>query len=76
MAIPPIKKRFKQDREINCQTCLVLEETQFVERRWKDVIVGNILKVENNDKIPADIVVISTSLPEGICYIETSNLDG
>jgi magnesium-transporting ATPase (P-type) len=45
-------------------------------QKWKDIQVGDIVKVENKDSFPADIVMISTSEPQGLCYVETSNLDG
>ena len=32
--------------------------------------------MESDDFIPADVVLIASSEPEGLCYIETSNLDG
>lgn len=50
--------------------------SQFVERSWRDVQVGDMLRVESGENFPADLVLISTSEPEGLCYIETSNLDG
>ena len=34
------------------------------------------LKICKNDKIPADVVLISTSMDEGACFVETSELDG
>ncbi|KAJ3209609.1 hypothetical protein HDU67_006054 [Dinochytrium kinnereticum] len=43
---------------------------------WKDIRVGDILFIEENDVIPADLVPLSSSHPNGACYIETSNLDG
>lgn len=43
---------------------------------WKDIRVGDIVKIMNNESIPADIVVLSTSSQQGICYVETKNLDG
>lgn len=43
---------------------------------WKDIRVGDIVKINNNESIPADIVVLSTSNQQGICYVETKNLDG
>lgn len=43
---------------------------------WKDVRVGDIIKIKNNESIPADIIVLATSNPHGICYVETKNLDG
>ena len=29
-----------------------------------------------NDSFPTDLIVLGTSLPNGVCYIETSSLDG
>jgi phospholipid-transporting ATPase len=44
--------------------------------RWRDVQVGDFVKVTNRSFIPADLLVVTTSEPLGMCYIETSNLDG
>lgn len=38
--------------------------------------MGDVIRLESDDHIPADVVLISSSEPEGFCYIETSNLDG
>lgn len=38
--------------------------------------VGNVVILSENDYIPADCILISTSLAEGQCYMETSSLDG
>ena len=43
---------------------------------WKNVQVGDFVRIFNNDQVPADIVVLATSDPEGGCYVETKNLDG
>ena len=43
---------------------------------WKKLEVGDIVLLRDNDQVPADIVVMSTSDPEGMCYFETKNLDG
>jgi magnesium-transporting ATPase (P-type) len=45
-----------------------------VEKRWSEVKVGEIIKVEKNDEIPADILCISA--PKDVVYISTMNLDG
>ena len=37
---------------------------------------GDIVRVKNGEMIPADLVVLQTGLPEGVCYINTANLDG
>ncbi|EAZ63035.2 aminophospholipid translocase and ATPase [Scheffersomyces stipitis CBS 6054] len=48
----------------------------FKNRRWKDVGVGDIIRIRANEEVPADVVILSTSDAEGNCYIETKNLDG
>lgn len=51
-------------------------EVQFRNKVWKDIVVGDIVRVRQNEEVPADIVIISTSHLEQNCYIETKNLDG
>uniref|UniRef100_A0A8C3RT06 Phospholipid-transporting ATPase n=1 Tax=Chelydra serpentina TaxID=8475 RepID=A0A8C3RT06_CHESE len=41
-----------------------------------NVAVGDIVKVTNGQHLPADMIIVSSSEPQAMCYIETSNLDG
>jgi phospholipid-translocating ATPase len=43
---------------------------------WKKLEVGDVVLLRDDDQVPADIVVLSTSDPDGMCYVETKNLDG
>ncbi|PSR73518.1 hypothetical protein PHLCEN_2v10630 [Hermanssonia centrifuga] len=43
---------------------------------WKKLDVGDIVLLRDNEQVPADIVVLSTSDPDNMCYLETKNLDG
>ncbi|PGH26409.1 hypothetical protein AJ80_01907 [Polytolypa hystricis UAMH7299] len=43
---------------------------------WKNVQVGDFVRIYNEEQMPADIVILSTSDPDGACYVETKNLDG
>ncbi|BDD61592.1 hypothetical protein MAP00_006632 [Monascus purpureus] len=43
---------------------------------WKSVQVGDFVRIYNGDPVPADIVILSTSDPDGACYVETKSLDG
>ena len=72
-------KRKKSDDEENNRKVEVydLDKEKFVIKKWKDVFVGNILKVKKGEYFPADCVLISsTDRKTHGCYIETKNLDG
>ena len=43
---------------------------------WKKLLVGDIVFLSPDTQIPADILVLSTSSSDGLCYVETKNLDG
>nr|AVM41535.1 putative calcium-transporting ATPase 5 [Ganoderma lucidum] len=43
---------------------------------WKKLEVGDIVLLRENEQVPADVVVLSTSDPDNMCYLETKNLDG
>jgi len=45
-------------------------------KKWQSIRVGQIIKVEENGYFPCDMLLISSSLPKGVCYVETKNLDG
>ncbi|KAB8337153.1 hypothetical protein FH972_021457 [Carpinus fangiana] len=52
------------------------EKARFKKEHWKNVQVGDFVRLYNEEQIPADIVVLATSDPDGACYVETKNLDG
>jgi phospholipid-transporting ATPase len=69
-------KRHRADKETNHRLVEVLRSRRFKTVLWKDVKVGEFVKIHCDQPIPGDTVLYSTSEPMGICYIETANLDG
>ncbi|XP_057738423.1 putative phospholipid-transporting ATPase 9 isoform X1 [Arachis stenosperma] len=70
-------RRFKQDVEMNNRRVKVHHgEGDFDHSKWRDLRVGDIVKVEKDEFFPADLILLSSSYDEAICYVETMNLDG
>ena len=49
---------------------------KWTRRKWKDLKVGQLVMVEKDDPIPADILILQSSNEEGQVYVDTMNLDG
>lgn len=61
----------------NVSYCLCFfSENQFHPKDWSDVHVGDIVHLSCNDIIPADLLLLKSSDEQGICHVETMNLDG
>lgn len=52
------------------------EKARFKKDAWKNVQVGDFVRLYNDEEIPADVIVLATSSDDGACYVETKNLDG
>ena len=52
------------------------DKARFKKDAWKSVQVGDFVRLYNDEEVPADIIVLSTSSDDGACYVETKNLDG
>ncbi|KAK6133796.1 hypothetical protein DH2020_032507 [Rehmannia glutinosa] len=70
-------RRKQQDIEVNNRKVKVHEGGgKFKQTEWKNLKVGHIVKVEKDEFFPADLVLLSSSYEDAVCYVETMNLDG
>lgn len=69
-------ERYKSDLESNKTSCNVLCNGVPLLHQWSEIQVGNLLLIRDQETFPADLMLLATEHPLGICYIETSSLDG
>lgn len=84
-------KRHLRDREANSQKYLILDcppddsssalarEDAYLHTRSipsSALRVGDLIHLEKNQRVPADLVLLHTSDSSGTCFIRTDQLDG
>ena len=68
--------RARLDKEQNSEPAEVYRDNQWEKTQSGDLLIGEIVEVKQDFSFPADLILIDSSLPEGICFIETGTLDG
>ncbi|XP_059278356.1 phospholipid-transporting ATPase 3-like isoform X2 [Lycium ferocissimum] len=69
-------KRLQNDKSINNSSIDMLQDQKWVDVPWKKLQAGDIVRVKQDEFFPADLLFLASTNPDGVCYIETANLDG
>lgn len=68
--------RYRKDQEENQRKTQVLGPNGFTEKVWESIQSGQVIKIQEDEIIPCDALVLSSNLPDNKCFIETRSLDG
>lgn len=84
-------RRYRLDKEENNRYATVLRSSkdpsadgtsmatagyEWVQIKWLDIRVGDVIKLERDQPVPADFALLHANGPNGVAYIETMALDG
>jgi len=54
-------KRFKCDREENEKSIKVWDGSKFVYKNWERLKIGEVIRIEEGDYFPADVLLLCSS---------------
>ena len=68
--------RAKLDKEQNSELTSTYTDGKWENTTSGKLKIGELVEVLQDEAFPADLILLDSELPEGICYIETGTLDG
>ena len=70
-------RRYRADQAANQRLLNVMRDGKWVRIASQQLLVGDLIKIAENEEIPADVLLLKSSEEKlGGAYIQTSNLDG
>jgi phospholipid-transporting ATPase len=75
-------RRYKMDNEINNKLTSVYNynedknEENFSKKFWFELRVGDLVRINKDEALPADILILKSSFTSGLAFVDTKDLDG
>jgi phospholipid-translocating ATPase len=69
-------KRFKRDKEANSQVYKRVTRQGLVDIASADIKEGDLIQINANERIPADMILLHTTDKSGSIFLRTDQLDG
>ncbi|CAG9325761.1 unnamed protein product [Blepharisma stoltei] len=69
-------KNHKNDKSVNDKLFEIWDGFQFVPTKSKNICVGDIILLNENDYAPADVLIICIGEEEKVCYIDRAGIIG
>uniref|UniRef100_A0A4W3IID2 Phospholipid-transporting ATPase n=1 Tax=Callorhinchus milii TaxID=7868 RepID=A0A4W3IID2_CALMI len=68
--------RHKADNSVNRSPVYVVVEGNVVRTQSEKIQVGDVVRVKEDETFPCDLILLSSSRDDGLCYVTTASLDG
>ncbi|XP_055018989.1 LOW QUALITY PROTEIN: phospholipid-transporting ATPase IH [Boleophthalmus pectinirostris] len=68
--------RHKADNSINQSPVHVIHNGKVTRKQSRKLRVGDVVFVKEDETFPCDLILLSSSRPDGTCFVTTASLDG